>query len=332
MFAGLKNPLARIRHLGFANRPDPDMCVPQPHRRGFTLVELLVVITIISMLIGLLLPAVQAAREAARRSQCLNNLKQQAAALLNYDAQWQHLPEGARQHERATLPSIGWHVLVLPMLEQQALYDRIDPQPDGGARAIAGQLIPNQFICPTAVPPSAKASDDESANYVGVAGSGVSRVAWEPDQSVYGHAYTDGVLHLGSEIAVGDVSDGSSNTLLVGERSYFNKSEFWSYGATWYVFGREETPSIISVGAVKHVVWPINTIEHRRAFDVFDRTAPEAAPKIVNNDLPFGSLHPGGANFAFADGSVHFLADSLELTILQEMASRNGGEVNQWQR
>ena len=297
---------------------------------GFTLVELLVVITIISILIGLLLPAVQGAREAARRTHCLNNLKQQATALTNYHAQEQQFPEGARRHELARNESVGWHVLVLPYLEQVSLYQYMKPLPDGGAVRTGRNIIPSLFICPSAVPPTTETHDIESANYVGVAGSGTSRVPWTLDERRVGPVYTDGVLHWDSQVRVGDILDGASNTLMVGERTFFDNPEGWTYGGTWFDVNRDGQPTSIRVGAAKHAVWPINTIENRRAFYVNDFSVPPPR-EILHNDLSYGSWHPGGAGFALADGSVQFLSEDLDLSILRELASRNGGETNRWQ-
>jgi prepilin-type processing-associated H-X9-DG protein len=129
---------------------------------------------------------------------------------------------------------------------------------------------------------------------------------------------------------VGDISDGTSNTLLVGERTFFDNPEGWTYGATWFDANRDGQPTSIRVGAVKHAEWPINTIENGRASytNHFDGPPPHA---ILHNDLSFGSWHPGGATFALADGSIHFLSEDLDLSIFRELASRNGAETNRWQ-
>ena len=135
------------------------------------------------ILVALLLPAVQAAREAARQTTCRNNLKQQGLALQSYHAQAREFPEGARKHARSGQKSIGWHVLILPHLEQPTLYEQIGPDDDGGARFHAENVVVTSYICPTAEPPSVSSSDQESANYVGVAGTGAERTwAWAPSR------------------------------------------------------------------------------------------------------------------------------------------------------
>lgn len=294
---------------------------------GFTLIELLVVVTIIGVLTALLLPAVQAAREAARQATCKNNLKQIGVALQSYHAQHGVFPEGARFHKLDKRKSIGWHVLVLPQMEQPALYAEIAPNADGGARHDAGNVIVPTYYCPTAEPPSTLASDLENANYVGVAGAATTREDWPLEEIAYGVAATDGVLYLRSKVRVGDIRDGSSHTLAVGERTVYNTDEAWSLGATWYASGGSPAPTQVRIAAAKHVVWPINSMESRRVFWVNDPAAPQELRKVRNNELAFGSQHPSGAHFAFADGSVRFLPESTDLAVYRELATRDGEEA-----
>lgn len=307
---------------------DCQSCRPEVSRPdgGFTLVELLVVVTIIGVLIGLLLPAVQSAREAARRTVCQNNAKQLVLGLLAYHGQRGHFPPGARMHRRKGSESIGWHVLILPHIEQTALFETIDPDDDGGARIHMGNQVVDVFFCPSADPPTNDPTDVESANYVGVAGVRTSQYDWELERDVCGNVFTDGVLHLESRTTVGDITDGSSQTLIVGERSYFNVNEDWPLGGVWYDFTGSREPSMFCIGSTKHVVWPINTTERRQAFYARDHKAPEDLQLILNNDLAFGSRHPGGAHFALADGSVRFFAEDFDVNALRDMGTRNGAE------
>jgi prepilin-type N-terminal cleavage/methylation domain-containing protein/prepilin-type processing-associated H-X9-DG protein len=293
---------------------------------GFTLIELLVVVTIIGLLTALLLPAVQAARETARQATCRNNLKQIGVALHAYHAQHGEFPEGARLHTRSGRRSIGWHVLVLPQMEQRNLYVEIDPDADGGAQRHAGNVVVPSYFCPTAEPPSQNDADLESANYVGVAGAGATREEWPLEETDCGLVATDGVLYLRSKVSVADIGDGSSHTLAVGERSLYNTDELWTLGAVWYKSGGSPTPTSVCVAAAKHVVWPINALESRRVYYVHDLRGPPELRKVLNNELAFGSLHAGGAHFAFADGSVHFLSESTDLNIFRDLATRSGEE------
>lgn len=295
---------------------------------GFTLIELLVVIAIVGVLVGLLLPAVQAARESARQATCRNNLKQTGVALHAYHAQHGEFPAGAKMHARSGQKSIGWHVLVLPHMDQRPLYAEIAPNEEGGARShAANEIVPNYF-CPTAEPTSQQDTDLESANYVGVAGAGLTREDWPVEEVACGLAATDGVLYLRSHVSVTDIGDGSSHTLAVGERTIYNTTELWTLGAVWYKAGGSSTPSSVCVAAAKHIVWPINALENRRIYYVRDFDAPPELRKALNNELAFGSRHPGGAYFAMADGSVHFLNEGLDLTVYRELATRQGEETN----
>lgn len=299
---------------------------PALPRRGFTLVELLVVVAIIGVLTALLLPAIQAARESARTVACRNNLRQLGLALQSYHAQHRMFPEGSRMHRRAGQHSIGWHVFVLAHLEQQNLYREIAPDDEGGARLHASNEFVPTYFCPSAEPPSVDALDLESANYVGVAGAGLTREDWPLEELACGVAATDGVLFLRSRVSTADVSDGTSNTLAVGERTVFDRTEHWTLGAVWYRTGGSPTPSSVCLAAAKHIVWPINALESRRVFYVRDATAPAELRKVLKNELAFGSQHIGGAHFAYADGSVHFLSEDVDLALYRELATRAGEE------
>jgi prepilin-type processing-associated H-X9-DG protein len=237
---------------------------------------------------------------------------------------------GARLYERQDRDSVGWHYTILPFLEQHDLYVSGHPNALGGVDHSLANLLPVEYICPSAEPPTDDPNDIESANYVGVAGSGTSRFPSTLLEGIYGPVYTDGVLHVAGRVAVGDISDGSSNTLMIGERSYFNRGEDWTFGSYWLDFSGNLEPDLLQVGACKHLVYSINTAENGRAYYKQDTKAPLPLRTILNNDLPFGSLHPGGASFAFADGSVHFFDEQTDLNILRELASYNGGETNRW--
>lgn len=295
-------------------------------RRGFTLVELLVVITIIGVLIGLLLPAVQSARESARRSVCLSNCYQLAVAIQNYESQHGRFPPGARAHKQKNGIGVSWHTLVLPYLEQQILYDRINPDPDGGMAA-GGQLqsvhvVPN-FHCPSAEEPYTDMVTRNGSNYSGVAGGGSVDGTLDLEDISCGDLFIDGVLAYDHPSKVADISDGTGYTLLLGERVY--GIEEWIFGAKW----RGEPPDRICVGSIKNLRYPPNADLETVGYYVRDFSVPPAQRLVTRNDLLFGSYHPGGANFALADGSVRFFADDIDFALLQNMATRNGEELNQ---
>ncbi|MCA9261158.1 MAG: DUF1559 domain-containing protein, partial [Planctomycetales bacterium] len=298
---------------------------------GFTLVELLVVVTIIGILIALLLPAIQAARESARQASCRNQLRQLATALHNFLAQHQTFPSGADLHPVANQESLNWAVRCLPYLEQQSLYDSVDIQTDGSFKHSPRTVYVGALTCPAAEPQSTRDEVVKYADYSAVAGGGVSQQEWELEQAAYGSVFTDGVLHLGDPVRPAEVTDGTSQTLLLGESSYrADGVEHWALGAIWQARSPRPTPepepTRVRVAAAKNVVWPINSAQRSAAFYVLDADAPPERRKMLNNDLAFGSEHPGGALFARADGSVGWLDETISLDAYYALASRNGEE------
>jgi prepilin-type N-terminal cleavage/methylation domain-containing protein/prepilin-type processing-associated H-X9-DG protein len=294
-------------------------------RAGFTLVELLTVVAILGVLIGLLLPAVQAAREAARRSQCTNHQKQLALALHAYEAQHGVLPAGARAHRQPNGISIGWQVDLLPHIEQQSLYEQISPDQNGGAldHNLAVYSVP-VFHCPAAEPPAAGLETKKGSNYVGVAGAGRGAEVWNLEDTSCGDVFLDGVLEYGEGSSSSRVIDGTSHTLAVGERVYL--LEEWTFGAKW----RGDPVDRICIGSIKNLRYPPNASLEHVGYYVRDFSVPGGQRTMVRNDLLFGSEHPGGVYFSFADGSVHFLADEIDFTVVQDLASCNGQELNRW--
>ena len=290
-------------------------------RAAFTLVELLVVITIISVLVGLLLPAVQAAREASRRTSCGNNLKQLGLALQSYHDQFGAFPPGSRFHETDRMPGISWRVLLLPYIEQAPLYEAISPLPNGGAADWTATYQELRLLsCPSAErsPTAAKAS-----HYDSVAGAGRGEHVWDLEDATCGDLALDGVLYPASHTRMAQIVDGTSHTVTIGERIYALTD--WMTGASRL----GHPPQRICSGASKNVRYPINANHRRFGYFVGDRTAPTGADLSMQfNDVFFGSEHGGGAQFAFADGSVHFLAEDIEFLTLQDLSTIQGGEAD----
>lgn len=286
-------------------------------RRGFTLIELLVVIAIIAVLVGLLLPAVQQAREAARRAQCKNGLKQMGIALHNYHDSFSALPPAWVGATNGTSDIWGmngwsWGAFILPQLDQGTLYNQLN----FNAKVEATQNLASRttklpiFRCPSDVGPDLWTIQDDAganlaelatANYVGVFGTlEIDDCANNPGLPCNG----DGVLFQNSKVRFADVSDGLSTTYIVGERRSRRDAGFdWS--SAWSGVVANGDDAIVRVlGSADHS--PNHPSGH------FD---------------DFSSLHSGGAHFVFGDGAVRFISTNIDTTVYQRMATRAGGEV-----
>ena len=279
-------------------------------RRGFTLIELLVVIAIIAILVALLLPAVQQAREAARRTSCKNNFKQIGLAFHNYHDVHRSFPPGfARSNPGGSGRGWGWGVLILPFLEQPALFDQINPNRapfpvtmETGSPEIAVRTTLQQplavYRCPSdpGAPINTNRGSFGTSNYVGV---------WGSDAAGGTHTGAgNGCLFYDSGVSFRDITDGTSNVLLVGERSYRPTSRMGaiyagvnsSIGAGW--------------ASVMRGVWDNEQL------------------RINGTDAyVFSSLHKGGAQFLQADGSVRFISENISGLTMDIITQRSSGQV-----
>ncbi len=333
-------------------------------RGGFTLVELLVVIAIIGILVGLLLPAVQAAREAARRMQCSNNLKQIGLAMHNYESANKRFPPGAiaRVQGNACPPQTGngatrqnatgstFTLAILPYVEQNAMYNAFDfGQPFASrhvtvnavnarngnlqfpALNLGGFNTPSFYNCPSS---ARSGAGTVLLDYMGVMGGGDDCVRsgtcpfGAQCQGGAGRLYWDnGILHINSKMGFGQISDGTSNTYMVGESKYMRKqgdpgvanNNYPAWNSGLDVLNAVNTSAQTLAGAV----FPINF----RRVDV-----PASAGGYDWNDSGqfmrlFGSYHVGGCQMVLGDGSVHFVSDSIDLTIHRSLGSANDGRV-----
>lgn len=287
-------------------------------RRAFTLVELLVVIGIIAVLIGLILPAVQKVRSAAARVVCLNNMKQIGLAAQHYHGVKKSFPPGLRYQAGAD-PNylMSWLASILPYIEQDNLYlatldaYRKSPDPFKDPPHVGLATVVADFGCPA----------DYRSGRADIAARSQYTVAFTWYLGVIGKdLYTqDGVLYRDSRIRIADITDGASNTLFAGERppSWDNQYGWWYAGVGQKLTGSGdmvlgvEEPNIltVTVGSCAPGTYKFGPGDIGNQCDMFH----------------FWSMHPGGANFLFADGSVHFLSYSAA-PILPALASRAGGE------
>jgi prepilin-type N-terminal cleavage/methylation domain-containing protein/prepilin-type processing-associated H-X9-DG protein len=316
---------------------------PHPHRRhaaAFTLVELLVVIAIIGVLVALLLPAVQAAREAARRIECSNKLKQIGLALHNYHDTHRVFPPGSINSSNAC-PVNGrrgapWTVLILQFLEDSARYDEFNFRGTFAAIANEGtsdnealQIIPNRnYQCPS--DPNAKSTEPNS-NYRGVQGGGNESQAWCLQGAAANRRlfFNNGTLYLNSAIRIGDIRDGTSNTFMVGEsRWWFAVGQNPPWGTYWmWASTTRPTEPIAEAAAVD----PLNTplVDYDPSRGPYSAHPAGIGAVVATHTRCFGSWHPGGCHFALADGSVRFLSSHVDLNVYRNAGQRNSGAVTQ---
>lgn len=318
-------------------------------RLGFTLIELLVVIAIIAILIALLLPAVQQAREAARRTQCKNNLKQIALALHNYEGTHGVLPHalwGGGRGQPFADNGFGWMVSILPYVEQTALFQLINPQGQPGIfnAAMIAQFYPGNTIIPggnTIVPgyvcPSSAFPQIVPATY-SVSGAPAGAIPADKIEAI-GYATSSykaaggsnsgdfGMMHKNSEgggVRFRDVTDGLSNTIMVGESTYCSTdvsasnrplgvapTEFRDW-PIWIGTGNQSDESVRINGRYNSV------INGRTSFNRMF---------LVSNDDNAFSYHVGGAQFALGDGSVRFISENIDVRTYDWLHDKRDGQV-----
>jgi prepilin-type N-terminal cleavage/methylation domain-containing protein/prepilin-type processing-associated H-X9-DG protein len=314
------------------------------HARGFTLIELLVVIAIIGVLVSLLLPAVQSAREAARRTQCVNNLKQIGLALHNYESSHGTFPPGwtayveeedhdhdahaARVYRDADellgWPGWAWGSMILNQVEQGPLYTAINFQmpADWPSNDTVRTSRVASYLCPSDDTPALVPVRDEvdsrtiaevsTGNYI--ASNGVGEI---------GPFDGKGLFYWNSRTRISQVRDGLSNTLAVGERCYKLAPVTWMgripHGSTF------KTPPSEG-GDSRFLSFP-----HPAYAMIIGTVGIADPPRTPNNPVAhpedYWSHHPGGVNFLFGDGSVRFIKDSISQATFQALASRAGGET-----
>ncbi len=295
-------------------------------RRGFTLIELLVVIAIIAVLVALLLPAVQQAREAARRSQCKNNLKQFGVAFSAYHETYNCLPSGwigvdpvtRAQSAHAGLSGAGWGLMLLPFMEQTTLYETFNP--NVGIHDPVNQPVIRTplaaHLCPSDPHPAVWTINDEgtgaalaqlaTSNYVASFGTveldGCENSPGTAPVLITGQCVSDGVFYHNSRVSMRDITDGSSNTVFLGERRT-DVSQSWF--STWAGSVPEGEESFV------------------RILGILDHTPNHSDTHLDD----FSSQHVGGTHFLLGDGQVRFVTENVDEITYKAIGTINGSEV-----
>ena len=306
-------------------------------RSAFTLVELLVVIAIIGVLVSLLLPAVNSAREAARRSQCMNKIRQLALACLNFESSQGEFPMGSinedinREFTNCASGSdrpggAPWTVLTLPYVEDAALFDLANLKGTFTSTSNVPGTAENDALfrrenaaykCPSD-PISARGTN--YSTYFGVQGGGPEPTCTSQANSRM--FFTNGILVINSAIKVRKVKDGMSKTFLIGETRYCDQTQVeaggvgWSGWASSAKVGSWGMPMVLAAGTE-----PINAFP-------FPEYSPLGPIKTLDYQTrTFGSHHVGGANFAHADGTVEYVSENTDTLVYYNRCIRNDGTV-----
>ena len=316
--------------------------------RGFTLVELLVVIAIIGILIALLLPAVQAAREAARRTTCNNNVKQIGLAIHNYHDAFRIMPKASVMRTNPSMSAsftesgLAFTVTILAYLEQDGLYDRFNVDPASAdseyvATVPAAPADNNKMLslnrlsayqCPSAVEKTSTQGSEvisgtpvPVSHYIALMGpKGNNPGTGQPypiqTGGNQGGYCLEGIMSPLVDTRMSDILDGTTQTIMTGELSWLGAAAYrvWTRGCGHTATSAAPSPvSDMSCGSVRNVLNGLNAVRYNGSNNW--------------NDVSMGSNHPGGANLGLGEGSCRFLNRSVSIGILLSISSRKGGEV-----
>jgi prepilin-type N-terminal cleavage/methylation domain-containing protein/prepilin-type processing-associated H-X9-DG protein len=325
----------------------------QSWRNGFTLVELLVVIALIGLLMALLVPAIMQARSSARTVHCTDKLRQIGLALYNYQSNFKLFPPGGVHMTTArpgTVPTgnqntdgrAPWTVLILSELDETARYNAFNFEAPFSARADLTSMTPepnlteqyrpiNRYQCPN----DPTDANGLCSNYAACQGGGTPDDAAAKSAQVPGQLprlfFDNGIFFHNSSVSLADITDGSSNTVLVGETKYIGTASTFAPTKAWWPW----SAAIRADNAQKHAALfnisatcdPINFPQNgeyteediRKHLGVFEGANHGGQQRV------YGSWHAGGANFLMADGSVHFLGENMDLNVYRSLGRRADG-------
>ncbi|MBX3440267.1 MAG: DUF1559 domain-containing protein [Planctomycetaceae bacterium] len=330
---------------------DPKNQVPEQSssRCGFTLIELLVAIGVIGILVALLLPAVQRSRESARRVDCQNRLKQIGLALHNYHSSFQLFPPGGvhlTTKRPGTVPEgdeltdgrAPWTVLILPYVDEQPRYDRFNMESTFSTRYDLRSQTPEpnlteqyrpmpKYQCPTDLNSFNGATH---SNYAACQGGGTPEDAAEQTTGPVPRLFYDnGMFFHNSGLSVGDITDGTTQTILVGETKYVGTPRsFESTGAWWtWAAAVRSHDFLASLFNISATVDPINFPQNGEYTeeDVIQNQGVFQGANHGGQQRVYGSWHPGGAMFLLADGSVRFLNENMNVQVYRSLGTRADG-------
>lgn len=316
---------------------------PQVHRsHGFTLIELLVVIAIIAVLVALLLPAVQQAREAARRSSCKNNLMQIGIAIHNYEHMWECLPLGC---VNPTSPieniregyAMGWMSRILPHMDDSTAYSAIDFKYGAFSEEnskVAGWST-NWMRCPSSAESAgypAETINPSDENLQSTMVNGTNYAACFDGRIVPLSEESNGSFVLNKVLQSKDIRDGVSHTLFVGEKSYYENNLGWISGTS---------SSMATTGFAINLIHDDDRSARNKSFMNFlypKDGSPEPSQKVqaIRDQITFpqsqvmpgfSSEHRGGSQFLVGDGSVRFISENVETALYSNLGNREDGEL-----